>query len=591
MLRLDRISKIFPQGEPLSEVSWEVKPGERVGLVGANGTGKTTQFKIIMGEVEASSGEVFKPKDAKIAYLTQEFEIDPNNTVRDELLCAFTEAHQVKSALNAVHHQLENAEGVSPEELDKLIRKMDRLHSEFEHVGGYALERKVDKILPEIGFSTEDGDRLVSSYSGGWQMRIGFGKVMLRQPDLLLLDEPTNHIDLETIEWLEKYLLSLPVPMVIVSHDRRFLDRLCTKIVEIEGGEATTYPGNYSAYVTAKEEIRAQQLAAYERQQAEIERQQVFIERFRASATRSTQAKSREKQLEKWELIDEPDADARALVFKFVDAPRSGKEVASVNKLFHAYGDNIVFMEADLKIMRGDRIALIGPNGCGKSTLLRLLMGKEKPEDGVVQLGEHNIFPAYFEQNQAEALDKEKTVLDTIGDVVPQWKDHEVRGLLGRFLFSGDTVGKKVKQLSGGEKARLALAKMLTGASNFLLLDEPTNHLDIPAKETVEAALRAFDGTIVVVSHDRYFLSQVANKIVEIKDGMLKVYSGGYDYYEKKVAEEKERALQEQLERQEEARREAKRQKRMEKEKAKKLEKKLEKQATKEARSNGVESS
>lgn len=584
MLRLDRISKIFPQGEPLSEVSWEAKPGERVGLVGANGTGKTTQFKIIMGEVEASSGEVFKPKDARIAYLTQEFEIDPNNTVKDELLTAFTECHKVKSALNAVHHQLQNAEGLSPEDLDKLIRRMDRLQSEFEHIGGYALERKVDKLLPEIGFSIEDGDRLVSSYSGGWQMRIGFGKVMLRQPDLLLLDEPTNHIDLETIEWLEKYLLSLPVPMVIVSHDRRFLDRLCTKIVEIESGEATTYPGNYSAYVTAKEETRAQQQAAFERQQAEIERQQVFIERFRASATRSTQAKSREKQLEKWDLIDEPDAEARGLMFKFVDAPRSGKEVATVSKLFHAYGDNIVFMEADLKIMRGDRIALIGPNGCGKSTLLRLLTGKEQPEDGVVQLGEHNIFPAYFEQNQAEALDKEKTVLDTIGDVVPQWKDHEVRGLLGRFLFSGDTVGKKVKQLSGGEKARLALAKMLTGAANFLLLDEPTNHLDIPAKETVEAALNSFDGTIVVVSHDRYFLSQVANKIVEIKDGMLKVYSGGYDYYEKKLVEEKDRELQGKLDREEEARREAKRQKRMEKEKAKKLEKKQEKQAAKEAR-------
>lgn len=591
MLRLDRISKIFPQGEPLSEVSWEVKPGERVGLVGANGTGKTTQFKIIMGEVEASSGEVFKPKDARIAYLTQEFEINPDNTVRDELLTAFTEAHEVKSALNAVHHQLQNADGASAEELDRLIRKMDRLQSEFEHIGGYGLERKVDKILPEIGFSTEDGDRLVSSYSGGWQMRIGFGKVMLRQPDLLLLDEPTNHIDLETIQWLENYLLSLSVPMVIVSHDRRFLDRLCTKIVEIENGEATTYPGNYSAYVTAKEETRAQQQAAYERQQAEIEKQQVFIERFRASATRSTQAKSREKQLEKWDLIEEPDAESRGLMFKFVDAPRSGKEVATISKLFHAYGDNIVFMEAELKIMRGDRIALIGPNGCGKSTLLRLLMGKEKPEDGVVALGEHNIFPAYFEQNQAEALDKEKTVLDTIGDVVPGWKDYEVRGLLGRFLFSGDTVGKKVKQLSGGEKARLALAKMLTGAANFLLLDEPTNHLDIPAKETVEEALRAFEGTIVVVSHDRYFLSKVANKIVEVKDGMLKIYSGGYDYYEKKLAEEKERELQERLEREEEARREAKRQKRMEKEKTKKLEKKQEKQAAREGRAQASENS
>ncbi|MBX3138904.1 ABC-F family ATP-binding cassette domain-containing protein [Candidatus Obscuribacterales bacterium] len=566
MLRLDRISKIYPNGEPLIDASWEVKTSERVGLVGANGAGKTTQFRIIMGEVEPSSGEVFKPKDCRIAYLTQEFELNQENTIREELLSAFTEVAAVQRQLNQVHKDLETAEG---DVLDKLLRRMDNLQREFEGLDGYGLEKRVDKVMPEIGFSPDDADKLVSSLSGGWQMRVGFGKMMLREPDLLLLDEPTNHIDLETIEWFESYLTKQTVPMVVVSHDRQFLDKICTKIVEIEKGVSTCYSGNYSAYITQKEEAIAAQQSAFERQQAEIEKQEVFIERFRASANRSTQAKSREKQLEKWDIIDAPENGPRVLEFRFPPSPRSGKEVVEVRNLCHAYGDNILFLDANLEVERGDRIALLGPNGCGKSTLLRLIAGHEKPLDGIVRMGEHNILPAYFEQNQAEALDIEKTVLATIADEVTTWKDSEIRGLLGRFLFSDDTVFKKVSDLSGGEKARLALAKMLTRPANFLILDEPTNHLDIPAKETLEAALNGFDGTIILVSHDRYFISKIANKIVEIKGSEMRAFAGGYEYYQERITLEKERALHVKAERARQAELDAKREKQRAKDKVK----------------------
>lgn len=567
MIRLDRISKVYPHGEVLKEITWEVKAGERAGLVGANGSGKTTQFRIILGDLEPTSGDVFRAKDARIAYLTQEFEINPDNTIRDELLTAFSEAHQIKMSLARVQEALNTAAG---EDLEKLLKKLDRLQQEFEAADGYGLERRVEKILPDIGLSTADGDRPVSSLSGGWQMRLGFGKVMLRQPDLLLLDEPTNHIDLETIEWLEGYLLKQTVPMVIVSHDRRFLDRLCTKIIEVERGVATTYLGNYSSYAAAKEEIRAAQQAAYERQQEELARQQAFIDRFRASATRSTQAKSREKQIEKIEKIEAPLSELKGLKFHFPACARSGKEVAIVDSLMHAYDDNILFLDASLGIERGDKIALIGPNGCGKSTLLRLLTGREKPMEGEVRLGEHNIITGYFEQNQAEALDRDKTVLDTISDDVYHWKDVEIRGLLGRFLFSGDTVYKRVCDLSGGEKARLALAKLLTRQVNFLILDEPTNHLDIPAKETLEDAIRSFDGAVVVVSHDRYFISQIANKIIEIKEASFNVYEGGYEYYLERIEKERQEVIEAELEKERLERQAAKRARQKEKESARK---------------------
>ncbi|NCR59330.1 MAG: ABC-F family ATP-binding cassette domain-containing protein [Microcystis aeruginosa LL13-06] len=545
MLRLERISKIYPTGEVLKDVTWEVKTGDRIGLVGVNGAGKSTQLKIIMGEVEPTAGEIIRPTSLHIGYLTQEFEVDPRRTVREEFWTVFQEANQVHHQLIEIPQRMEKAD---PEELDRLIHQLDRLQRQFEALDGYGLEARIEKILPEMGFTIDDGDRLVSSFSGGWQMRMSLGKILLQTPDILLLDEPTNHLDLETIEWLEKFLKDLTTPMVIVSHDREFLDRLCTKIVETERGVSTTYLGNYSAYLHQKYEQQSAQLSAYERQQKELEKQQAFVDRFRASATRSTQAKSREKQLEKVEKIEAPIADVRTLKFQFPPAVRSGREVVTIKNIVHIYDDKILFFGANLEIERGDRVAFLGPNGAGKSTLLRLIVGLEPPTEGSIEIGKHNVIPSYFEQNQAEALDLTKTVLNTIHDEVPDWKDVEVRSLLGRFLFRGETVLKKVESLSGGEKARLALAKMLLAPANLLILDEPTNHLDIPAKEMLESALKVYEGTVLIVSHDRYFISQVANKIVEIREGELIAYAGDYHYYLEKLDEEKQKAEQKRIE-------------------------------------------
>ena len=537
MLRLEHISKIYPTGEVLKDVNWEVKPGDRIGLVGVNGAGKSTQLKIISGEVEPTSGEIVRPGSLHIAYLNQEFEVDPTRTVGEEFWTVFKEANQVQLALSQVQRDMETA---TPEELDRLIDKLDKLQRQFEALDGYGLDARIGKILPEMGFQMEDGERLVSAFSGGWQMRMGLGKILLQEPDLLLLDEPTNHLDLETIEWLENYLRKLTTPMVIVSHDREFLDRLCTQIVETERGVSATYLGNYSSYLQQKAENQAAQLSAFERQQKEIDKQQTFVDRFRASATRSTQAKSREKQLDKIERIEAPTGSVRTLHFQFPPAPRSGREVVEIQNLTHVYDDKVLFLGANLLIERGDRIAFVAPNGAGKSTLLRLIMGAEQPTEGAVKLGDHNVLCGYFEQNQAEALDLNKTVMETIHDEVPDWSNEEVRTLLGKFLFSGDTAFKNVAPLSGGEKARLALAKMLLRPANLLILDEPTNHLDIPAKEMLESALKNYDGTAIIVSHDRYFISEVANKIVEIRDGDFRVYIGDYHYYLSKIEEEQE---------------------------------------------------
>jgi ATP-binding cassette subfamily F protein 3 len=574
MLRLENIGMIYPTGEVLRDVSWEVKPGDRIGLVGVNGAGKSTQLKIIMGEVEPTSGIIVRPAELHIGYLNQEFEVDPLRTVREEFWTVFQAANAVQQALHEIPRQMETAE---PDELERLIHQLDRQQRQFEALDGYGLEAKIEKILPDLGFQADDGDRLVSSFSGGWQMRMGLGKVMLQVPDLLLLDEPTNHLDLETIEWLEGYLKALTTPMVIVSHDREFLDRLCTQIVETERGVATTYLGNYSAYLSQKAENKVAQQATYDRQQKELAKQQAFVDRFRASATRSTQAKSREKQLAKVETVDAPISDLKTLQFRFPPAPRSGREVVTIQDLTHIYGDNILFLGAELLIERGDRIAFVGPNGAGKSTLLRLIMGLESPTEGCVTLGQHNVIPSYFEQNQAEALALDKTVMATIHDEVPDWKNEEVRTLLGRFLFSGDTVFKTVEALSGGEKARLALAKMLLQPANLLILDEPTNHLDIPAKEMLEGALQNYDGTALIVSHDRFFISQVANKIVELREGELRLYRGDYHYYLDKIHEEKERARLETIEAEKSAKAAAKRQKQKEKQKNKAVNRKGEK--------------
>ncbi len=547
MLRLERISKIYPTGEVLKNVSWEIKVGERIGLVGVNGAGKSTQLKIIAGLEEATDGTLITEGEPSIAYLKQEFDVDVSRTVREELFEAFKEASDLLQSQKQIQENMESELASKDlDYLDSLIRELGQIQSKFESINGYDLESKVEKLLPTIGFNQKEANRLVGDFSGGWQMRIAIGKILLQSPDLLLLDEPTNHLDLETIEWLEKYLLNQKVAMVIVSHDRSFLDRVCTKIVNTERGESKSYLGNYTSYIQQRDFEMESTKAAYEKQQKDIQVQRAYIERFRASATRSTQAKSREKLLDKVVKIEAPENHLKGPTFQFMEAPRSGKDVLTIKDLTHSYEDNILFLGAYLDVEPGERIAFLGENGSGKSTLLRLIMSLEKPDEGCIELGKYNIIPSYFEQNQAEALELEKTVIETISQSVPSWTQTEVRSLLGSFGLTNDAVFKEVSQISGGEKARLALALMIIKPSNLLILDEPTNHLDIPSKQMLEKALSNYNGTALIVSHDRYFISKVANKIVEIRDGQLKKYQGDYKYYkEKKIEEqlEKEKEL------------------------------------------------
>lgn len=558
MLRLERVSKIYPTGEVLRDITWEVKAGDRIGLVGVNGAGKSTQMRIIAGLEEPTAGQVVKQGDPRIAYLQQEFDVDPSRTVREELFQAFGEAADVLIRQHQVEHEMASEKAsADPDHLDELIHELGRLHSRFESLHGYELDARIDKLLPSIGFTPEGAEEAVGSYSGGWQMRIALGKILLQEPDLLLLDEPTNHLDVETIQWLEDYLIGQTVPLVVISHDRAFLDRVCNQIVETERGISRSYLGNYSQHLEQKALEREASQAAFDRQQKELSSQQAYIDRFRASATRSTQAKSREKLLEKVERIEAPIEGVGGPRFQFPPAPRSGRQIALLDNLNHSYGEKILFLGAHLEVERGDRIAFVGPNGAGKSTLLRLVMGSESPDEGIAQLGEHNVVAGYFEQNQAEALDLTRTVIDTLFEAVPDWTQTQVRSLLGSFGFSNDTVFKQVGQLSGGEKARLALALMLLSPCNLLVLDEPTNHLDIPAKQMLEEALMAYEGAALLVSHDRYFISRVANRIVELRDGGLVLYRGDYAYYQEKKREEAEALAAQQSNLQREAQRRA----------------------------------
>ncbi len=571
LLRLERVSKIYPTGEVLRDVTWEVKPGDRIGLVGVNGAGKSTQMRIIAGMEEPSSGQVVKQGDPRIVYLQQEFDVDVRRTVRQELFQAFGEAAAVLNRQREVEEEMGSEKAAEdPDHLNELIHELGSLQSRFESLHGYELDARIDKLLPTIGFTPEGAEQLVGDYSGGWQMRIALGKVLLQEPDLLLLDEPTNHLDVETIQWLEDYLVGQTCPLVVISHDRAFLDRVCNQIVETERGISRSYLGNYSQHLEQKALERDAGQAAFERQQKELAAQQAYIDRFRASATRSTQAKSREKLLDKVERIEAPIESVSGPRFQFPPAPRSGRLIAEIKDLSHSYGDQLLFLGANLEVERGDRIAFVGPNGAGKSTLLRLVMGIETPDEGVAGLGEHNVIAGYFEQNQAEALDLSKTVIDTLFEAVPDWTQTQVRSLLGSFCFSNDAVFKEVGKLSGGEKARLALALMLLMPCNLVVLDEPTNHLDIPAKQMLEDALIEYEGAVLVVSHDRYFISRVANKIVEIRDGDLVVYRGDYAYYREKKAEEAAAAAAARAAADQEAKRKANRDKQKAKSEARK---------------------
>jgi len=529
-VRLENVKKAFKGAEVLKGCSWDCKRGERVGLVGWNGAGKTTQLRIITGEMEADEGEVMLADKVKIGYLTQEFEVKETNTVREEFMASFGEESQVIRDTERIQQALENEPNM--ELMTVLLEKLDELQKKADRLDLFNMERAIDKIMPTLGFVPEDNDRLVASFSGGWQMRISLGKILLQEPGLLLMDEPTNHLDLDAIQWLEGYLTSVDVPMVIVSHDREFLDQLCTKTVEVERGRATTYKGNYSDYQRAKRSQGAIQMVAYEKYMKEVTRQKDMIRRL-SGGGQSGRANAAAKELERLreDPVEKPWIEKERR-FRFPDAQRSSAIVARVENLTHGYDEKTLFKNTNLQIDRGERVAMIGANGCGKSTLMRLMQGAETPVSGTASLGDAELCKVnYFYQNQAEGLDANKGVLETLVEAAPDEQLNDLKALLGQMKFSTSFHKKPVKFLSGGEKARLALAKFMVTPANVLLLDEPTNHLDIPSKEMLEEAISNFDGSVIAISHDRYFLRQIATRVLNFDEGKITDYAGDYAYF------------------------------------------------------------
>ena len=529
-VRLEGLKKSFKGMEVLSGCSWDCKKGEKVGLVGWNGAGKTTQLRIIMGEMEADEGEVMLADKVKIGYLTQEFEVKESNTVREEFMSAFGEESVVIKNTERIQKALENEPNMDL--MTILLEKLDELQKQADRLDLFNMERAIDKIMPQLGFVPEDNDRLVASFSGGWQMRISLGKILLQEPGLLLMDEPTNHLDLDAIQWLEEYLNTLEVPMVIVSHDREFLDQLCTKTVEVERGRATTFKGNYSDYQRQKVSGSAQQMVQYEKFMKEVTRNREMIRRL-SGGGQSGRANAAAKELSR--LLEDPvekpwvEKERR---FRFPDAPRSTQIVARVENVTHGYDEKTLFKNTSLQIDRGERVAMIGPNGCGKSTMMRLMQQKEKPLAGTAMMGDNDKCKVnYFYQNQAEGLDTEMGVLQTLVEAAPDEGLNDLKALLGQMKFSTSFHKKPVKFLSGGEKARLALAKFMVTPANVLLLDEPTNHLDIPSKEMLEEALQSFEGTVIAISHDRYFLRRIATRVLNFDSGVVSDYMGDYSYF------------------------------------------------------------
>ncbi len=528
MLQLSDVSVAYEGEFVFTGVTLQVSRGERVGLVGANGSGKTSLLRVISGEQAPTGGTISSPSTWRIAYLPQDSYVVSDRTLHDEMLSVFEDVLGVEERQREVERRMAHASG---EELSALLEEYGRLQADFDRLEGYTIEREVGTILHGLGFTPNDSGRLVRHFSGGWQSRIALARALLRHPDLLLLDEPTNHLDLSAVEWLEDFLSSHSGAVIVVSHDRYFLDRVTQRTLELERGTLTDYPGRYSWYVGEKERRREAQQEAYERQQRELARQQEFIDRFRAKASKAASVKSREKMLERMDRVESPEPELRRVKFRFPFKGNSGREALKLKDASRRYGDREALKNVSLLVERGDKIGVVGENGSGKSTLLRLLAGLDKPTSGQVHIG-HNVVVAYYDQHQAELLDKEHSVYEEIMAAAPRdWTVTDVRTLLGRFLFTGDDVSKPISVLSGGERSRVALVKMLLKPANTLLLDEPTNHLDIPTRDVLEQAIRDYPGTCVVVSHDRYFLDRIASKTVEMDRGRATLYLGNYTYY------------------------------------------------------------
>jgi ATP-binding cassette subfamily F protein 3 len=528
MLSLQNAGKRFGPRVLFLEANWLIRAREKTALVGANGTGKSTLMKVLAGLESLDYGEVQQTRGMSIGYLPQEGLRLTGRTVFAECLTVFDELHEMEREMERLAGQLAELDHSGPE-YEAAAERYSTLQERFHALDGYALDAQVGSVLTGLGFGKEDWTRLTDEFSGGWQMRIALAKLLLAKPNLLLLDEPTNHLDLETRNWLEDYLRTYPFGYILISHDRYFLDVTIDRTVEIWNKRLNIYQGNYTKYLSQKDERRAQLEAAYRNQRLQIEHLESFINRFRAQATKAKQVQSRIKELEKIERIEIPDEEA-VIHFKFPQPPPSGRMVVEAEGLSKSYGPKQVLNNVKFSIERGDRVALVGVNGAGKSTLIRLLSGAEPPTAGAVRMG-HNVLAEYFAQDQYKVLDGDARMLDDISRAALKVPEQALRSLLGCFLFSGDDVFKPLGVLSGGERNRYALARILVSPSNFLLLDEPTNHLDMRAKDVLLEALAVFSGTVVFVSHDRYFIDRLATRVLEVEGGTVTSHEGNYEDY------------------------------------------------------------
>ena len=526
MIHVENLDKRYGERVLFEDVSWHVKKRDRIGLSGPNGSGKTTLLRMLAGIEEPDSGQIRMASDTTIGYLPQDGIVHAGRSVYEEVVLAFQELLALKAEQHAIEDQLAQATEEQGGH-EKLLERYAEVTERFKQLGGYEIDARVADVLKGLGFSAADRERRTEEFSGGWQMRIALAKLLLARPNLLLMDEPTNHLDLPARNWLEEYLADYPGSVVLVSHDRYFLDATVKRITEVGLKTLTDYHGNYTYYLREHTARMERLREAHRRQSEEIEKSEAFINRFRYQATKAKQVQSRIKMLDKVERIEIP-KERKKIHFQFPLAKRPGRVVLELEGVRRAYGENVVLRHLDLMVERGDRIALVGPNGAGKSTLMRILAGVDRPDEGL-RLEGHNVVLDYFAQNQAEVLNPSRQVVEEMSSASSLHMAPMIRTILGGFLFEGDDVFKRVAVLSGGERNRLALAKMLLKASNVLLLDEPTNHLDLDSKEILLEALEAYGGTLVFVSHDRYFVDRLATKVIEVGGGEAPVYPGGYE--------------------------------------------------------------
>ena len=527
MISFSSINKQYGKQLIFVDASFQLNPGEKVGLVGPNGAGKTTLFRMIVGEESPDEGDVSVPKKTTIGYFRQDVEEMKGRSVIDEAIAGSGRVGDLHHELEALNHALGDPDRA--DEMDKILARFGEVQEEYEHLGGYALEAQAREVLGGLGFTDEQIDGDVGALSGGWKMRVALARVLLGKPDVLLMDEPTNHLDIESIIWLEQFLKGLPGALLMTSHDREFMNRIVGKVVEIDGGSLTTYSGNFDFYEVQRALSEKQRQAQFERQQAMLAKEMKFIERFKARASHAAQVQSRVKKLDKIEKV-EPPRRRQSVRFEFRSPPRSGEDVVSFRGVHKGYGTQPIYQGLDLRLRRQERWCVLGANGAGKSTLLKLVAGAAEPDEGSVTVGA-SVKMGYFAQHSMDLLDGDETIFESLDSSFPQAGTGALKSLAGCFGFSGDDVEKPCRVLSGGEKARLVMAKMLFDPPNFLVLDEPTNHLDMATKEMLVEALADFEGTMLFVSHDRHFLAALSNRVLELTPEGVHQYGGGYTEY------------------------------------------------------------